>query len=164
MPLKVCADSQEAAEVWYETYVLPLLKNNFDGLVTMKGQTTRQQQIDTWSSLDYNATLRTKYQCVPKSTTADGIKTAFCDASFIYMSNGIKACSGGVSDTTCTMGNDCLSLEDKLFEKCSSVYGGVCMCVCVRERVSEREREREREREKRMGGGEKLFEKCFSVD
>ena len=30
----------------------------------------------------------------------------------------------------------------------------VCVCVCVCER----------EREKRMGGGEKLFEKCFSVD
>ena len=123
LPLKVCADSQEAAEAWYETYVLPRLKNNFDGLVT-SGFSDIQQKMNTWSSLDFNATLRTKYECVPKSTTADGIRTAFCDANFIYMSNGIKACSGGASDATCTMSNDCLALEDKLFEKCSSVSGG----------------------------------------
>ena len=109
--------------MWYETYVLPRLLNNFHGLVTTTWS-PYQPKIDTWSSLDFNATLRTKYECVPKSTTADGIKTAFCDANFIYMSNGIKACSGDASDATCTMSNDCVALEDKLFEKCSSVSGG----------------------------------------
>ena len=141
LPLKMCGDNQTHAEDLYIANVLPKLQNNFDkataGLKAEGFNGVPQAWKDHWKNLGedwgtwgQNRTLYEKFKCALKSGKT--AKDAVCNVDFIYKSNGVQACEGDANVESCVLKpQDCLALEDKLFENCDTVNGGTrsdCSC------------------------------------
>jgi len=120
--LKVCNATAEGAKAWYKTNVLPLIVNNFKDAMKPPGFSDVTSKATIWAAYNHNETMYKKLGC--KLNSQKTAKEAFCNKEIIYAANGIQSCTGVASDTTCSATSNCVTIEDKLYEYCDSVFGG----------------------------------------